>query len=467
MLLTIEKLIYGGNGLARLPADEKGPPPQRAKTGLAGGPGSGKAVFLPFVLEGERVEAEITEQKPGFARARAEKILEPSLHRIAPGCPYFGQCGGCHYQHSSYEHQLEIKAAILRETLRRVAKLELAQEIRVHASPPWNYRNRTRLRLRTLPFVLGYNRLGSSELLGIEQCPISSPLINRAIAALWELGRAAKVSADVTEIEFFTNGDDTQLLAELTVQETGWRRGHKGVPGEPGFGSLGWESDLLQFVHTLRAALPEITGVALFHATGQGALERQDIPTELQETFGTDHLLYSTSTANYQVSAGSFFQTNRFLTDRLVELVAEGPSGDYALDLYAGTGLFSLMLSQNFREVGAVEAAPFSFHDLQQNCPSNVTGYRVMVDKFLAYLPEGAKADLVVVDPPRAGLGEKVARVLLATGVPRITYVSCDPATLARDLTVLVESGYRIEEAHLVDLFPQTFHIESVFQLVR
>lgn len=438
MQLTIDKLIYGGNGLARLPADEKGP---------------GKAVFLPLVLEGERVEAEITEQKPGFARARADKIVEASPHRIEPGCPYFGQCGGCHYQHADYEHQLQIKSAILRETLRRVGKIELAQEIHIHASPPWNYRNRTRLRMCTRPFVLGYNRLGSNELLAIEQCPISSPLINRAIAALWQLGLADAVSAEVTEIELFANGDDTQLMVELTVHEPGWRPGGK--------------SNLPQFVQALRAAVPEAAGVAVFHPGRQGALEREDIPGELQETFGADHLLYSTSTANYQVSAGSFFQTNRFLTDKLVELVTAGRSGDYALDLYAGTGLFSLMLSQNFREVGAVEVAPFSFHDLKQNCPSNVTGYRLPVEKFLTHLPAGTKADLVIADPPRAGLGEKVAKALLATGAPRITYVSCDPATLARDLTVLMESGYRIEEAHLVDLFPQTFHIESVTQLVR
>ena len=438
MLLTIDKLIYGGNGLARLPADEKGP---------------GKAVFLPFVLEGERVEAAITEQKPGFARARVEKIAEPSPHRVAPGCPYFGECGGCHYQHAGYEHQLQIKAAVLRETLRRVAKIDLAQEVRVHASPPWNYRNRTRMRVRTLPFVLGYNRYGSNELLAVEQCPISSPLINRAIAAMWELGRAGKVNGDVNEIEFFANAEDTQLLAELTIEERGWRQGRK--------------SDLLRFVHAFRAALPEVIGVAVFHPTRDGTLEREDIPPELRDTFGADHLVYSTAAANYQVSAGSFFQTNRFLTDALVELATEGRSGDYALDLYAGAGLFSLMLSQNFREVGAVESAPFSFHDLQQNSPSNVIGYRVPVDKFLAHAPHGMQPDLVVVDPPRAGLGEKVARALASIRAQRITYVSCDPATLARDMAVLNESGYSIEEVHLVDLFPQTFHIETVVQLVR
>ncbi len=436
MLLTIDKLIYGGNGLARLPADEKGP---------------GKAVFLQFVLEGERVEAGITEQKPGFARARAVKILEASPQRVQPGCPYFGQCGGCHYQHAGYEHQLQIKSAILRETFRRVAKLELDQEIRVHASPPWNYRNRTRLRLHARPFMLGYNRMGSSELLAIEQCPISSPLINRAIAALWELGRADKVSADATEIEFFANAADTQLLAELTVKETGWRRGRK--------------SDLLQFVRALRAARPEITGVAVFHATAQGALEREDIPAELRDTFGADHLLYSTAAANYRVSAGSFFQTNRFLTDKLVKLVTEGRSGGYALDLYAGTGLFSVALAKTFREVGAVESTPLSFRDLKQNCPPNVHCVGEPVQRFLESIER--PIDLAVVDPPRAGLGEKAAGLLADSVTPRITYVSCDPATLARDLTVLVKSGYRIEEAHLVDLFPQTFHIESVLQLVR
>jgi len=451
LLLAIDKLIYGGNGLARLPADEKGP---------------GKAVFLPLVLEGERVEAEITEQKPGFARARAGKILEASPHRVAPACPYFGECGGCHYQHADYEHQLEIKSAILRETLRRVGKIELAQEIRAHPSPPWNYRNRTRLRVRTRPFVLGYNRLGSNELLPVEQCPISSRLINKAITTLWQMGKSGGVSHHITEIELFANAEDNQLMAELTVHEPG-RPGGAGVPGEPGLDTLEWKSDLPEFVRAFRTAVPETMGAAIFHPGPQGALEREDIPSELQETFGGDCLLYSTSTANYQVSAGSFFQSNRFLTDKLVELVTEGRSGDYALDLYAGTGLFSLMLSQTFREVGAVECAPFSFHDLKQNCPSNVTGYRVMVDKFLAYLPEDAKADLVVADPPRAGLGEKVARAVVATGAPRITYVSCDPATLARDLTVLLGSGYRIEEAHLVDLFPQTFHIESVIHLVR
>lgn len=435
MEFSVEKLIYGGEGLARLPGDEKG---------------RGKAVFVPFVLAGERVEATLVEEKPGFARARLDRVVEPSSQRIEPGCPYFAACGGCQYQHTSYEQQLEIKSEILRESLRRLAKLELPR-IQAHASPPWNYRNRTRLGVRTKPeFALGYRRFGSRELLAVEQCPISSPLINRAMGALWELGRDGKVSRDIAEVEFFANGEDSRLLLELTLS-----------PGRRPYAKL---ADL---VRRLRERLPEVAGVAVFQRQGDGSLKREDVPEELGEAFGADEMIYSVGQANYRVSAGSFFQTNRFLLDRLVWLATGDFTGDVALDLYAGTGLFSLPLSQNFREVAAVEAAPFAFHDLRHNSPSNVTGYRVEADRFLSNLPDAARFDYIVVDPPRAGLGEKVARALVGLKPSRLTYVSCDPATLARDLRVLANAGYRFDQVHLVDLFPQTFHIETVVQLVR
>jgi 23S rRNA (uracil1939-C5)-methyltransferase len=433
--LTIEKLVYGGEGLARLPGDERG---------------RGKAVFLPLVLAGERVEATLTEQKPGFARARAERILEPSPERIEPPCRYFGACGGCHYQHTSYEQQLEIKAEILRETLRRIAKMEPPQA-EAHASPPWGYRNRTRLGVLSQPeFALGYRRLGSRELLPVEECPISSPGINRAMAALTELGRGGEVPREIAEVEFFANADDTQLLLELTQSE-GRRPGAR----------------LAAFAQRVREGMPEAVGVAVFSRQRDGVLVRQGLRDKLQDAFGADDLTYATAQAKYRVSAGSFFQTNRFLVDRLVSLVTEGATGDFALDLYAGTGLFSLPLSQTFREVAAVEEAPVPFHDLQRNSPSNVTAYRAATDRFLAHLPEGTRFDHVVVDPPRAGLGEKVARALGELKAPRLTYVSCDPATLARDLKILLPLGYRLEAVHLVDLFPQTFHIETVVQLAR
>ncbi|MCI0403990.1 MAG: 23S rRNA (uracil(1939)-C(5))-methyltransferase RlmD [Acidobacteria bacterium] len=408
MQLAIEKLIYGGDGLARLPADERGP---------------GKAVFLPFVLGGEKVEADLVEEKSGFARARATVILDASPHRVAPACPYFTRCGGCHYQHASYEHQLEAKTAILRETLRRTARLEWPGEIRVHSAQPFEYRNRARLAVRGgRDFALGYHKHGTHDLLAVEHCPISSPLINRAITALWDLGRADQVGRAVFEVEFFADAGDAQLLAEVSV-----------LTEQEGAG----REYLAEFAGWLREHLPAIAGVAVFRKSREGPLVHMEFPEKLEAKMGADSLIYRTASAQYQVSAGSFFQTNRFLVDRLADLVTAGRTGALALDLYAGVGLFSLLLSQNFREVTAVETAPFAHHDLRKNSPSNVTAVRSTADRFLASRSEGARYELIVVDPPRTGLGEKVARAVGQLAAPRMTYVSCDPATLSRDLQFL------------------------------
>jgi len=410
-------------------------------------------VFVPFVLGGEKVEADLGQQKPGFARARATSVLEPSPQRVAPTCPYFEKCGGCHYQHAGYEHQLEIKAAILRETLRRTARLEWPGEIRVHSAQPFEYRNRARLAVRGgRNFALGYHKFGARDLMAVEQCPISSPLINRAIAALWELGRADQVGRAIFEVECFADAEDTQMLVEVSV-----------LAEKEGAG----REYLAEFAGWLREQMPAVAGVAAFRQSREGPLVRMEFPEKLEANLGADSLLYRAAAAQYRVSAGSFFQTNRFLVDRLAGLVTGGRSGARALDLYAGVGLFSLPLAQTFREVTAVETAPLAHHDLQHNSPANVTAVRSTADRFLATVLEGSGYDLVVVDPPRAGLGEKAARALARLAAPRITYVSCDPATLSRDLRVLLESGYRVEEIHLLDLFPQTFHIESVVQFVR
>jgi 23S rRNA (uracil1939-C5)-methyltransferase len=436
-------MIYGGDGLAHLPADEKG---------------RGKAVFVPLVLGGEKIEATLAEQQQGFARARAESIIEPSPHRVEPGCPYFRRCGGCHYQHSSYEHQLEIKQEILRETLRRTAKLELSVDIQVHPSPPWNYRNRSRLKLQTTPeFKAGYFKMASHELLAVEECPISSPLINRGIAALWQSGRAGKVPPGVDEVEFFANADDTQLLVEVSAKADSRR------------------ATLRAWAEDFQRSITEIAGVIVFREAGQGAQGTQDKLL----TVGADHLTYQTPQAAYRVSAGSFFQTNRYLTDELVKIVTEGQSGDAALDLYAGVGLFSTALC-DIRHIFSVESSQTSSADLSYNLTSNGVAVQATTEEYLAgydktrrsrkgaALPHPVnKPDLAVVDPPRSGLGERVARSLVNLGAPRVVYVSCDPVTLARDLAVLLAGGYRIEQVHLVDLFPQTYHLESVVHLAR
>ncbi len=422
--LKIEKMIYGGDGLARLTEDT----------------GRSKAVFVPFVLPGEEIEAKIVEHGRGFSRAAAEKIITPSAQRVEPKCPYFQRCGGCHYQHAAYEKQLEIKNQILRETFLRTAKFDWPDDITTYSAEAWNYRNRTRMKVRGgKNFAIGYYRFASHDLLSVEQCPISSPLINRTLEAIWNIGRSGVVPPWLAEIEFFANSQDDQVMLEFY---------------------LSGEADLValdKIARQLRAADSAIIGITAFAG-------RANQPAKKIWTDGSAELVYRTRNDSYRVRAGSFFQTNRHLTEKLVELVSAAQTGGFALDLYAGTGLFSLPLARTFKRVSAVEAAPDSYADLRTNAPANVECRRATTEDFLKGKIE-INPDLIVADPPRAGVGEKVTRDLIKLAAKSVVYVSCDPATLARDLRELILGGYKVKSIALIDLFPQTFHIETVVHL--
>jgi 23S rRNA (uracil1939-C5)-methyltransferase len=427
--LKIEKVVYGGDGLARV---------EEAS-------GKKRAVFVPFVLPGEEIDALITERGRSFSRARVQSIAQASARRIEAKCPYFQRCGGCHYQHSDYEHQLEIKTQILRETLLRTAKFDWQQEIPVYAAlergEQWNYRNRTRMKVvqRDAKFEVGYYRHASHDLLPVEECPISSPLINRLLAEIWNLGRTGKVPGGIAEIEFFANAEDNAAMLELYFD------------GE-------WQPEKLEdFAGTLQKT--GVTGVAAF--AGMAAR-----PAKQAWHNGAAELLYKTDADEYHVRAGSFFQTNRYLTDKLVKMVTADESGEGAFDLYAGVGLFTLPLARKFKRVMGVESGPASYADLRTNAPDNVECHRSTTQDFLA-VRRSVRPELVVVDPPRAGLDDKVTTALVKMAAARMTYVSCDPATLARDLAALVSGGYKVKSVELVDLFPQTFHIETVVKLAR
>jgi 23S rRNA (uracil1939-C5)-methyltransferase len=201
--------------------------------------------------------------------------------------------------------------------------------------------------------------------------------------------------------------------------------------------------------------MPEIAGVVAFREPQKGVQEPL-------VTVGASELTYQTKTAAYRVSAGAFFQTNRFLIDELVKIVTASSSGELALDLYAGVGLFSTALACNIRHIVSVESSQTAAADLLYNLPVNGKAVQATAEQYLA---RASKPDLVVMDPPRSGLGDSVARALASLAAPRLAYVSCDPATLARDLVPLQAAGYRVEEVHLIDLFPQTYHLETVLHL--
>jgi 23S rRNA (uracil1939-C5)-methyltransferase len=428
MRLTIEKLVYGGDGLARAEPDPSG----RRQT-----------VFIPFVLEGEQVEATIAERRRDFLRARLQQVCEPAAQRVEPACPYFYECGGCHYQHASYEEQLAIKQKILRESLSRAGGIDWQDQITVHAAEPWHYRNRTRLQVLAGDgsFSLAYFRLGTRELLPIEQCPISSPLINRAISALNAMGRAGSVLDGVREIEIFADAGDTRLMLEIYFSVQPVKRTAQ------------------RFYEEARSSVPEISSVATFTLMPGRSTGIELRPDEIA---GEPALAYKIGEFEYRVSPGAFFQVNRHLVEKLIALVVPQNGGHSALDLFAGVGLFSLPLARRFAQVIAVEGSRASSRDLANNVPANVSPVHANVEKFLKTVKT---TDCVVADPPRVGLGPRICGELVRIAAPRLTYVSCDPATLARDLKILVASGYRMEQLHLVDMFPQTFHVESVAEL--
>ena len=226
------------------------------------------------------------------------------------------------------------------------------------------------------------------------------------------------------------------------------------------------------FATALHEAVPAIQGVVVFASASADDDSRQFAPLtavhfEQGHAIGNGELRYRVADHEFRVSAGSFFQTNRFLVDELSRVAVGENKGRAALDLYAGVGLFTQPLSLRFDEVLAVEASPNSLADLHTNAARNVKPIRATTETFLTERGPKLAPDFVIVDPPRAGLGEKTARALGRMSVPRVTYVSCDPATLARDLRLLLESGFKVTQAHLFDLFPQTAHLETVLHLAR
>lgn len=424
MKLLIEKAIYGGAGLAR--AD-------------------GKAVFVPFALPGETVEAHLAEDNRGYATAELDTVLEASAARVSAPCAYFGACGGCHYQHADYAAQVAMKTAILRESLER-AHIREIPEIGALTGAPFGYRNRVRLHVQRSPFSLCYKKRNSHVNLPVETCPIAAPVLQRAIEVLNREGEIAGLGTWAREVELFTNADESAMMVSLWTERPA--RDAKRLLGE--------------IVSRLQTLLPGLVGVGVF------STEKGRQPSRLLAHFGEDGFQYTCGDRRYRVSLGSFFQVNRFLVEPLVDLVTGGEVGTHAWDLYAGVGLFSLPLAAGFGEVTAVESSASSVRDLRENLRG--TRHRVVAAETAGFLKRAVEQripapDLVVVDPPRAGLGRDVTTLLGKIRAPRITYVSCDPATLSRDLAALLESGYRLTEMHLVDLFPQTFHLESVTQL--
>lgn len=366
----------------------------------------GRVVLAPFVLPGETARIDVDNDD---IHARLVEVLQPAAERVAPPpCPHFGRCGGCHYQHAPYEFQLARKVEILREQLRRVGKIDYQGEIEAVSSPPLGYRNRAQFHIAN--GRIGYLAARSHDLVALPgDCPISSPRLNQALAMIRDRLNDPRFPRFVHSVELFTNETDVQV----NVLET----------------------------------------------------DRPVARSFYDWCESTVALEYPTSLGAFRVSPRSFFQVNRFLIELLVEKALGAVRGATALDLYAGVGLFALPLAKRFDSVTAVETGSSAARDLEVNAERAGVSITLELARVEDYLAKLVKApEFVLADPPRAGLGKSVVRDLNRVAAPRLTIVSCDPATLARDVAAL--HRYKIESLTLVDLFPQTYHLETIASLI-
>jgi 23S rRNA (uracil1939-C5)-methyltransferase len=426
-LVEITKPLFGGQFLARL---------------------EGKALFVPLTLPGEQVRVRITVENKSYSVAEPVETVLASADRVEPECRHFGVCGGCSYQHARYEAQLAMKESILRETLTR-SGVAPTEQIELIAADPWAYRNRIRLGFdgRGNP---GYRGRRSHAIVPISECPIAAPALVSAAETIAEVCRKARPAIGLNEVALFCNHDESAVLATLFAASP-----------KQSIDKRGFE----KIFRDLAERVPALKGLeAAAEASGHE-------PARRLAEWGDSSISYRAGGFDYRVDQGAFFQVNRWLIDALIDRVVEQHRGAVAWDLFAGVGLFARQLAKSFANVVAVESDPNALAALEANLAGTAgkvvraTTLEFLRSAVLSGKSELDKPDLVIVDPPRTGLGPEVAALLARVAPDTIVYVSCDPATLARDLRALIEAGFSIESIALADLFPQTYHLESIVKL--
>jgi len=402
--VIVDQLAYGGDGLARLP--------------------EGRAVFIPLVIPGEKVSIRIVDDKQKYARAEVVEILTPSEQRIEAPCPHFGVCGGCQYQHIRYDEQVQCKKLILKEQLSRIGHLDAVGEIEVFPSDlPFGYRNVMQFHPLSNG-KLGLMKRNSNDVFELARCLLP----RQAIQDFWS-NFALEPNTGIQRIEMRQNSD-----AELMIT----------LEGEEG-------------------KIPEIemdASVNMVHRTGNESVVLS----------GEDALTMWVQDVPFHLCSGSFFQVNDGVAEKLVtylKAIVEKKAPQSVLDLYAGVGLFSRFLAPLVPTLVAIESAPHACRDFVINLDAfeHVSLYEGTAEEVLPALE--LKTDLAVCDPPRAGLHADVIDALVESGVTTLIYVSCDPATLARDIQRLGEKGFSIEQIALFDMFPQAYHFETAVLLSR
>lgn len=402
--VTLQEMVFGGDAIGRLP--------------------DGRAIFVPYGLPGEKVRVVITEEKQSFAKGRILEVLAPSPQRIQPRCPHFGDCGGCSYQNLAYADQIVVKQQIVAQQIKRLAGLGDFPVAPVVPSPDeWNYRNSIHFHL-SRDGKLGFQRAASNQLIAIRECHLPSA----GISALWP---------------------KLELDADSGIERVHLREGVEG--------------DILLGLESAIDTPPDFTVDFPVSAVFSG-------PDTRYVLSGDEFVLMEVKERVFRVSVSSFFQANLAQAANMVDHVltlAGDLKGKTVLDAYCGVGLFSAFLAGKAKRLVGIEVSESSCNDFAVNM-DEFDNVELYIDKVENVLPAlKLMPDLVVVDPPRAGLDKHVIDELVKTKPDKIIYVSCDPATLARDIKRFSEGGYELKSLTPFDQFPQTYHIETVALMSR
>lgn len=431
LTVTIERLAAGGDGIARH---------------------NGFTLFIPHSAPGDIAEVEVTQVTKTFGRARLVQITQPSPDRVPTPCPMAGECPGCQLQHLRYPAQLAAKQAFVQDGLERIGHLKgITVRPTIGMDDPWQYRNKGEFiaEITDGTVRLGYTAEGGGGFVPIPDCPIQHPLSMRILRAVEEVATAEGLP--LAQLITRVSSHENAAVAILVCRE--------------------WHERLPQAAEALQQRIPELVGVLWSQVHGRSVVRRN----LAERLAGRTSLVQQLGEWRYIVSAESFFQVNTLQAERLLEL-----SGEFAGDLsdavvvdgYCGVGTFLIPLAGRARQAMGIEEHPIAMRDAKENLTLNhlqdVRLYEGRVEiVFPRLVRRGRALDVAVLDPPRKGAGRVALESMAELGVRRVVLISCDPATLGRDAGDLATLGYRLQVVQPVDMFPQTWHVETIALAIK
>ncbi|MQR95944.1 23S rRNA (uracil(1939)-C(5))-methyltransferase RlmD [Fictibacillus phosphorivorans] len=421
---------------------------------------NGFTLFVPNTLPGERAKIKVVGVKKGFGFGRLEELIEESPERVEPPCPIYKWCGGCQLQHLSYEGQLEYKRKLVEDVLTRIGKLEDVPVLPTlgMGEEPWRYRNKAQVPVgeRNGRIITGFYQKRSHEIVEMDSCIITGDTNDDAVQAVKEIVNQYNISAYNEEkhkgvlrhiiARYGKTTGDLMIVLVTNGQELPQRK---------------------KIVEDIRKALPEIKSIV------QNVNSKRTNVIFGEETrvlWGAEYIYDFIGDIKFAISARSFYQINpdqtKVLYDQALQY-AELNGDETVIDAYCGIGTISLFLAQKAKKVYGVEIVPEAIEDARRNAElNNIHNAEFAVGKSEEVIPEwkkqGITPDVIVVDPPRKGCDEELLKTIIEMKPKRVVYVSCNPATLARDLRVLEDGGFKTQKVQPVDMFPQTTHVEAV-----